>query len=197
MKDIAGFIKTTLIGGVLVILPLVLIAILLQKAIGTAHKALQPLAAHLPGGPVLPDLIAIGLVVFVCFLAGLLIRTAIGRRFRDVLERRLYDRVPGYKLLKAVGGGTFSDKEGRTFQPAFAEIAGGLAPAFIMERHADGRATVFVPTCPTPAVGALYILPAGKVHPLDVPLAKFTNCISAWGLGAKDLMPATTTGAAG
>lgn len=195
MKDITGFIKTTLIGGALVILPLVLVAILLQKAIGAAHKALQPLAAHLPGGPVLPDLIAIGLVVVVCFLAGLLIRTAIGRRFRDLLERRLYDRVPGYKLLKAVGGGSFSDKEGRGIQPAFAEIAGGLAPAFIMERHADGRATVFVPTCPTPAVGALYILAADKVHPVDVPLTKFTNCISAWGLGAKDLMPASSAGA--
>jgi uncharacterized membrane protein len=191
MKDTVGFIKTTLIGGALVILPLALVAILLQKAISTAHKALQPLASQLPGGAVLTDLIAIGLVVLACFLAGLLIRTTLGRRFRDVLERRLYDRVPGYKLLKAVGGGSFSDKEGRGIQPAFAEIAGGLMPAFIMERHADGRATVFVPTCPTPAVGALYVLPAGKVHPVDVPLAKFTNCISAWGLGAKELMPAS------
>jgi uncharacterized membrane protein len=191
MKDIAGFIKTTLIGGALVILPLALVAILLQKAIGAAHKALQPLAAHLPGGTVLPDLIAIGLVVFVCFLAGLLIRTTLGRRFRDLLERRLYDRVPGYKLLKAVGGGSFSDKEGRAIQPAFAEIGGGLVPAFIMERHADGRTTVFVPSCPTPAVGSLYVLPAGKVHPVDVPLSKFTSCISAWGLGAKELMPAS------
>jgi uncharacterized membrane protein len=190
MKDIVGFIKTTLIGGALVILPLVLVALLLQRAIGTAHKALKPLAAHLPGGTVLPDLLAIALVILVCFLAGLLIRTAIGRRFRDVLERRLYDRVPGYKLLKAIGGGTFTDKEGRSIQPAFAEIAGGLAPAFIMERHGDGRFTVFVPSCPTPAVGSLYVLPADKVHPLDVPLAKFTNCISAWGLGAKELMPA-------
>ena len=52
MKDIAGFIKTTLIGGALVILPLALVAILLQKAIGAAHKALQPLASHIPGGTV-------------------------------------------------------------------------------------------------------------------------------------------------
>ena len=155
MKDIAGFIKTTLIGGALVILPLVLVAILLQKAIGSAHKALQPLASHLPGGTLLTDLIAIGLVVLICFLAGMLIRTTFGRRLRDFLERRLDDRVPGYKLLKAVGGGTFSDKEGRGIQPAFAEIAGGLTPAFIMERHADGRATVFVPTCPTPWRSAL------------------------------------------
>ena len=190
MKDIAGFIKTTLIGGALVILPLALVAILLQKALGAAHKALQPLATHMPGGTLLPDLIAIGLVVFVCFLAGLLIRTTLGRRFRDVLERRLYDRVPGYKLLKAVGAGSFSDREGRAFQPAFAEIGAGLVPAFIMERHDDGRVTVFVPSCPTPAVGSLQVLPAGKVHPVDVPLSKFTNCISAWGLGAKDLVPA-------
>ncbi len=31
MKDIAGFIKTTLIGGALVILPLALVAILLAE----------------------------------------------------------------------------------------------------------------------------------------------------------------------
>jgi uncharacterized membrane protein len=190
MKDIVGFIKTTLIGGAVVILPLVLIAILLQKALGTAHKALQPLASHLPGGPVLPDLLAAALVVLVCFVAGMIIRTAVGRRFRNALERRLYDRVPGYKLLKAVGGGTFSEGEKRAIQPAFVEIAGGLVPAFVMERHGDGRATVFVPSCPTPAVGTLYVLPAAKVHPIDAPIAKFTNCISAWGLGVRELMPA-------
>jgi len=33
-------------------------------------------------------------------------------------------------------------------------------------------------------------LPANRVHPIDVPMAKFMNCLSGWGLGTKDLLPA-------
>ena len=97
--------------------------------------------------------------------------------------------VPGIAALN-VGGNAIGQQGSRAVQPAFAEIEEALVPALIMERHGDGSATVFVPSSPTPTVGSLYVLPARRVHPIDVPIAKFMNCLSGWGLGTKDLLSA-------
>lgn len=190
MKGILNFVKTTVIGGVLVILPLALIVILVAHVLRAVHDALKPIAAGISDSVYLPYVTAGLLVILFCFLAGLVFRTSPGRRLGDFLERRLYERVPGYKLLKAVGGAALSPEADSAMQPAFAEIEDALVPALVMETHADGRATVFVPSSPTPTVGSLYVLPASRVHPIDVPLSKFMNCLSGWGLGTKDLLPA-------
>jgi uncharacterized membrane protein len=190
MKGMFEFVKTTLIGGVLVILPMAVIVILLAKVLHAAHSALRPLAASISDGVLFPYVVAALLVVLVCFLAGLVFRTSPGRRLGAILERRLYERVPGYNMLKAVGGGALAGQGERAMQPAFADLDDGLVPVFIMERHADGRATVFLPSSPAPTVGSLYVLAASKVHPLDVPMAKFMSCLSGWGVGTKDLLSA-------
>ena len=55
------------------------------------------------------------------------------------------------------------------WKPALVEIEDALTPAFVIEEHADGRFTVFVPSVPTPFAGAVYVLSAERVHVLDVP----------------------------
>jgi uncharacterized membrane protein len=65
-----------------------------------------------------------------------------------------------------------------------------LAPAFIIERHTDGRFTVFVPSAPTPVAGSIYILTAKRVHPIDVSVLKVMSCVSKWGSGSSELLAA-------
>jgi hypothetical protein len=55
---------------------------------------------------------------------------------------------------------------------------------------ADGRYTVFVPSVPTPLAGAVYVLAADRVHPVDVPFTQAIRTISRWGSGASDLVAA-------
>jgi uncharacterized membrane protein len=63
-------------------------------------------------------------------------------------------------------------------------------PAFVVDRHADGRLTVFVPAVPTPATGTLYIMQPAKVHLIDVSLQKALSVISHWGAGSQELLAA-------
>ena len=70
------------------------------------------------------------------------------------------------------------------FRPALVELEDALAPGFIIEELADGRYTVLVPSVPTPAAGALFILPRERVHPVDVPFTQAVKVISKWGVGA-------------
>ena len=77
-----------------------------------------------------------------------------------------------------------------TWQPALAEIEEALVPAFIVEDLDDGRFTVFVPSAPAPISGAIYILSAERVHPLNVQFTQLIKAVTRWGSGSKELVEA-------
>jgi len=86
----------------------------------------------------------------------------------------------------------FADLDKREgFKPSLVEVEdGSLSPAFLIERHEDGRCTVFVPSAPTPMAGAILIMPGERVHPIDVPMGAILGCVSKWGTGAGELLAA-------
>jgi hypothetical protein len=47
-----------------------------------------------------------------------------------------------------------------------------------------------VPSVPTPAAGAIYIIARERVHLVDVPFTKAVSVISKWGAGAGELLKA-------
>ena len=133
------------------------------------------------------------LVVLVCVLIGVTVRTQAGRALRERLETSLFDRLPGYALVRSLTQRLAGNAEEHVWQPALAEIEEALVPAFIIEVLADGRFTVFVPSVPTPLAGAVYILSQDRVHPLDIPFTQAIKAVSRWGAGAKDLVAAMKT----
>ena len=101
-----------------------------------------------------------------------------------------FERLPGYGLLRSLTQRVAGDSEESTWKPVLAEIEDALSPAFIIEEHADGRFTVFVPSIPTPLAGAVYVLGRERVHLLDVPFTQAIRSVSRWGSGTKDLVAA-------
>lgn len=190
MRRIGAFVQTTILGGVLVFMPLVLTGMLLAKALGAVAALLRPIAVHLPAGLPLPEIMALVIVVAVCFFAGVIVRTRPGRRLKEEIDRRLLERIPGYTLIRGLAGRITGQEEGSTFAAALVEIEDALVPAFIVEEHPDGRYTVFVPSIPTPAAGTVYILEPARVHVVDVPFTKAVSVISRWGAGSRDLLAA-------
>lgn len=93
-------------------------------------------------------------------------------------------------MVRSVSRRIGNVEEGEKFSPALVEIEGALVPAFIVEEHADGRYTVFVPSAPTPAVGAIYIIPRDRVHIVDAPFLTAVKCVSTWGVGSEELLRA-------
>lgn len=190
MKKIAEFTKTTLIGGLLVILPIYICFLLIAKSISVAGALVSPITNQIPAALQFRQLIAILIVIAVCFLAGIVLRTGAGLRAKNALERNLLERIPGYTLIRGLAGRVAGQQEDETFAVALVEIEDALVPAFIVEEHDDGAFTVFVPSVPTPAAGAVYILPKERVHFVDVPFTKGVSVISKWGSGARDLRAA-------
>jgi len=190
MRRIANFLWTTILGGVLVVVPVAVSTVLVVHALAAVTALLQPITSELPADVALPSIIALVIVVVVCFIAGVVVRTGPGRWAQDALERYLLDRIPGYTLVRGLTGRITGQEAGTTFAVAMVEIEEALVPAFIVEEHDDGRYTVFVPSVPTPAAGTVYVLTPERVHLVDVPLTKAVSVISKWGAGSRDLVAA-------
>jgi hypothetical protein len=97
------------------------------------------------------------------------------------LARLVPEWLPAEKLLSLML--VLEDESERVWKPAFAEIEEALA--FIIEEFEDGRFTVFAPFVPTPFAGAIYVLDAARVHPLDVSMTPMLRVISKWGTGGR------------
>src|SRR5262245_61965258 len=190
MKTLVQFLKMTLVGGLLVVLPLWVSLLLLFKAIKGALAVLAPIAKLVPQRFLHHDVVAVCLLVLICFAVGLLIRTELGRRIGDWLEQHLLGRLPGFSIVRGMIRQFAGKEDEQSFQPALVEIEEALVPAFIIEKHADGQFTVFVSSSPTPMAGAIYILQPERVHPVDVPLRKAMVCVTKWGAGAAEMRTA-------
>lgn len=102
MQKILSFIKTTLLGGVLVILPVWLTVLLLVKVLMKLEIFVKPVSSHLPREAAHPRIIAILLLLALCFAVGAMLRTAIGRQVEHALEDKVLSRLPGYKTLRGM-----------------------------------------------------------------------------------------------
>src|SRR5512134_4014191 len=190
MRTLAEFTKTTLIGGVLVILPIYVVVLLLAKAINGLLALLAPITAQVPAAVQFRQIVAILLLVAICFVIGLIVRTGPGLRAKNALERAVLERLPGYTFLRGLAKRLTGRSEEHTLEPALVEIEDALVPAFIVEELEDGSYTVLVPSAPTPMAGSIYILPRDRVHPVDVPFTKAIGVFKKWGTGAGEFVRA-------
>ena len=190
MKKFGEFIASRLIAGLLVVAPIYLAALLILKAGNSLISLVRPFAKLLPEWLPAEHILSVLVVLVLCFLIGVGVRTRIGRTAWERIENSLFHRMPGYQLFRSLTQRIAGESQDQSWKPALAEIEEALVPAFIIEELDDGRCTVFVPSVPTPLAGAIYILSPDRVHPLNVPLRQAVRALSRWGSGSKDLVAA-------
>ncbi len=183
MNSLIKFLKTTLVGGSLVVLPVWIIVLLLLKGVKHALGILQPIVELVPKSFIHENFVALVLLLVICFATGLLMKSSLGQRIGRWLKQHLLEPIPGYALVHGLARQFSGNTEEQTFQPALVEIEEALVPAFIVEKHTSGQFIVFVSSSPTPMAGAIYILPPERVHPVDVPLTQAMGSITRWGAG--------------
>ncbi len=190
MKYAREFITSTVVGGLFIVVPVYLAVLLLLKGMKSVGGLVRPIAAVIPDWLPAERLLSLVLVLALCFLVGMAVRTPIGRAARERIEKMFFEKLPGYALLRSLTQRLAGDSEEQSWQPALVEIEDALVPGFIIEELDDGRLTVFVPSVPTPLAGAVYILHRDRVHVLDIPFTQAIRSVSRWGAGSKDLVAA-------
>ena len=192
MKFAREFLVNALLGGLLIVVPIYLAVLVLLKGMKSVAALLRPFTMLLPDWLPAENLLSLALVLVVCFLLGVAVRTRVGRTLRERVEKSLFERLPGYALFRSLTQRLAGEGRESAWKPALVEIEEALVPAFIIEELDDGRFTVFVPSVPTPFAGAVYILTPERVHALDVPFTQAIQSVSRWGSGSKDLVAAMT-----
>ena len=190
MRALVEFTKTTVIGGFLIVLPIYVSLLLVAKALKGLVALVAPITAGIPASVESRELLAILVLVAICFVAGGIVRTGPGLRAKNAVERALLERLPGYTLLRGLAGRLTGQADEPGFAPALVEIEEALVPALIVEKLEDGSYTVLVPSVPTPMAGALYILPPERVHPVDIPFTVALKVFTKWGTGAGEFVRA-------
>jgi uncharacterized membrane protein len=187
------FLTNALVGGVLVVVPIYLAALVLLKGMQSVAALVRPFTMLLPAWLPAENLLSLLLVLVVCCLIGIAVRTRVGHALRQRVESSLFERFPGYALFRSLTQRMAGEGRENVWKPALVEIEEALVPAFIIEEFEDGRCTVFVPSVPTPLAGAVYILSPERVHPLNVPFTQAITSVTRWGSGSKDLVAAMET----
>lgn len=189
MKPVVEFVKTTVTGGILFLIPLVIGLVFLRHAFEFARRIAEPLASFLPvdriAGVVVADLIAGIGVLAVAFLFGLIARTRLGTGVMAKLERLVLHRMPGYTLLKNISAKADANHH---IDVALVHFSDRLMLGFVMDRLDNGLLAVFLPSAPTPTSGTIYFMDAARVQRLDIKLTEAMQCIMQLGSGAGELL---------
>lgn len=194
MKSPFELLKSALVTGLLIVLPAWLAVLLLLQLLMKLGVLVKPIAEQMPKGINHPQLIAVAIFILICIAVGLLVQTAVGRIIGRTLGKNVFSRVPGYQPLRNIARQFTDMNTNDGFKPALIEVEDGcLAPAFLVEAHANGHSTVFMPSVPTPMAGSIFIMPSRRVHPVDVPVTTMMKCITKWGSGSAELLAALKT----
>ena len=150
-RRLLQFIRTTMVGGALFLVPLVVLTVIVEKALGIARKFSDPLAMRFPELAVhTPVLLASLVLVVVCFVLGLLALTSPARAVVAWLENTLLSKIPGYSFLKGAGESVLGLEGQIPYTVVLARIEDSWQFGFVIEKLAGGHLAVFIPDAPNP-----------------------------------------------
>jgi uncharacterized membrane protein len=171
MRKTLGVWKTTILGGLFFLLPFAVVMFL----IGELSVIVAPIAREI--GKRFPNInlgiassatvLAILLLVLLCYIAGLVARSAFATRFSGKIEKTIIFMFPRYAILKDqmasnLGGHAIDP----TMKPVLVRMEGVSRLGFETARAADGTVTVFFPGSPDPWQGHLVLAAAERVEPI-------------------------------
>lgn len=198
LARIKNFFRTTLLGGVIVILPAIILILAFKWLFGVVGKAIEPLTdlvvKLLPTPQRYNDLIATAVVLAVivlgCFFLGLFVRTRLGQMIYSAFENSFLSRAPGYRMIKETVTQLLGKKTSSFSSVALVQIFENdtTVTAFITDRHDNGMVTVFVPTGPNPTSGFIYHLDQRYVHPVDISIEDAMRSVISCGAGSEKLV---------
>ncbi|MDX1332249.1 MAG: hypothetical protein R3252_04395 [Robiginitalea sp.] len=195
MKSLVRLLKSTLIGGVFFLVPLVLLIIILSKAHELMLKIAQPLSEVIPldkiGGVAVANILVIVLLLLVCLLAGLLATRPKFKAFQQYLEEKILGPIPGYRVIKAfVNSLEIYENNGEKMVPVLVALEQHQKLGFEVERSGKDRVVVYLPDAPSFITGAIVVVSEEQVTRLEVPLPRLKDCMEQFGFGASDLLQA-------
>ena len=145
--------KTTILGGILFLVPIAVIAVIVGEVFQLSMVVVRPLDQFFPInsylGVAVVNMLAVVLILLVCFVGGLLAKHGwLAERINKV-DGLLIDLMPGYAIAKGVIGSVANETDITTLLTAVVVKFDDYDQiAFEIERN-DKQAVIFLPGSPT------------------------------------------------
>jgi len=188
------FLKTTLLGGLFILLPLMLLWIGLKEIGGLLEAMATPIADLFPKGVfdnlTAPGIVATFLIVGTSFILGLAARSAWLSNIGHNIEISILNRVPMYRMLKIIASALIDSESGDVKPALIKDGSGGGDPCYVIEKHADGRATVLLPWSPASFAGSIKVVQQSDLEYVPCSLDEFSRSLSQIGVGVEECLTA-------
>lgn len=194
MKRIKRFFTITLLGGFMVILPVAILVALFNWVYSFVSGIVEPITDEILKNSNLreisAEIISIFIIITGSFLVGLLARSNFGKTIHEFFETRLFEKFPGYTLIRETLAQFIGNKKSPFTRVALVKVFGNdtMMTGFITDEHDDGSYTVFVPTGPNPTSGNIYHLQENQVTLIQVPVEDAMRSIISCGAGSTNLI---------
>jgi len=186
MNSVKSFLVTTITGGILFLLPVVILVTIFIKMHAILVKISTPLAKKLPEffwGIDGSQVLAVVILLVICFIGGLLFRSSAVKKMIGKLEDNVLSHVPGYSMMKSMTAGAVGEENKDSLKPVIVQDGDTWNIGFMAE-EADGFCSVFFPEAPLCNSGELKIVPASSVKIIDMPVNKVALSIKNFGKGS-------------
>ncbi len=169
----ASWLWATAIGGLFFLLPLVVVLALLGKVYSVVQSMAVPLhewiPVNTPLGIALLFVLAVVILVFACFAAGMIASRAVGQQFAGALEKQLMTVFPKYAIYRDLLAGNLKhSQEGPSLTPVLVSTVEGYRIAFEADRLENGLVVVFFPGAPDTWIGSVVLVPHERVFPTEL-----------------------------
>lgn len=195
MRRIRNFLTTTLIGGLVVILPIAIFIFFVNFLIGFVNNLLQPIAGIISRifddwSGIVAQIISFVVVVLFCFMVGIFIRTRIGNNIFSYIEKQWLLKLPLYGTIKETIKQFFGNEKTPFTKVVLVDIFnnGTRMTGFVTDELPNGKLTIFVPTGPNPTNGFIFHVDEEQVEYLDTNTEDAMRSIIGVGVGSADAL---------
>jgi uncharacterized membrane protein len=162
--------RTTLVGGVIFLLPLLLVVFIIQQGYRLTLQLAKPLAQLLPDKIVsqveAPALVAALALLIVTFAAGLFAQTRMGKRTIRWVQNSLIGTLPQFSFARGIAESI--DGDYRDVEVVLVPTDAGLCFGFIFNASSEPWIPVFIPGAPEWTSGSLAFVQTEAIRQTNV-----------------------------
>lgn len=199
-RRVRNFFITTVIGGLAVVLPISLLVLIIRFIFNLTTGFLRPVKSlfNFPDniGDWLIDLIALTAILILFFIIGLTVRTELGSKLFNRIDKQWLAQLPFYSILRDTVQQFFGNKKMPFSQVVLVDVFNNdtLMTGFITEEITNDIYTVFVPTGPNPTNGFIFHVRKHQITFLKVRPEDAMRTIIGVGTGSEILFRAEMQG---
>lgn len=194
MKKFRNFIANIFIGGLIVLLPVIIIINIGQWLFNIFQQNTKPLTTYLTNTLSIQEPAAILLSLFAVFIVfsfiGMIVRTRFGGSLFQFFERKTFYRIPGYSMIKDITGQITGKQKGLFRKVVLIKVGntGVAATGFIVDQLDDNISTVFIPCGPNPTTGFILHLHNENITELQTSVESAMKSVISCGAGSSNFI---------